>query len=50
MKVVILTGGFWKKAINHTGFRFIEESIDTKIATLKGTKKESLKHFICKAL
>lgn len=40
---------YWKEAIHRAGFELIEV-IDTKMATLKGTNKESLKHFICKAL
>jgi SAM-dependent methyltransferase len=40
---------YWKEAIRRSGFELVEV-IDSKMATVKGTKKESLKHFICKAI
>lgn len=40
---------YWKEAIERAGFELVE-TIDSQMATLKGTKKESLKHFICKAI
>lgn len=40
---------YWKEAISRAGFELVE-TIDSQMATLKGTRKESLKHFICKAI
>lgn len=40
---------YWKKAIKLAGFELVE-IVDTKMATVKGTNKESLKHFICKSI
>lgn len=40
---------FWEEAIRLSGFKLIE-FIDSGLFTVKGTKNQSLKHFICKAI
>ena len=38
---------YWEKAIDVAGYELCEY-LDTNMGTVKGTKAETLKHFICK--